>query len=312
MDVKPQIQEFLGKVEQLKAYLASINFKPNQTNTREALANMTRLHVTNYNLQLFAIDDVVMNSNYPVPVRIYHPKPGTALPVAVFIHGGGHMCGSITVYDGIVRNLTEKINHIVISVDYRLSPEFAYPTGLEDCKKVIQNVFDVLEQRQIAYSNRDDLTIIGDSGGAALCSTIAMDESFVKQNHITKQILIYPSVDYTLTNPTIDKFGTGYLLDKTKIAWYFDNYFQNNEDRQAKSPLYGNFYSSMPTTLVIVASHDPLSGEGIAYAHKVQQVSAESQLLTVNGVVHAYLMLENLCPEECAQTYNAIANFLTK
>lgn len=310
MNVKPQIQEFLAKIEQVKAYLVSINFKPNQTNTREALANMTRLHVTNYNQQLLALDDVVMNDRYPVPVRIYHPQPDQALPVAIFIHGGGHMCGSITVYDGIVRNMTEQINHIVVSIDYRLSPEFAYPTGIEDCKKVIENVFNVLDARQINYIKRNELTLIGDSGGAAVCSTIVMDEKFVKQNHITKQVLVYPSVDYTLTNPTIDKFGTGYLLEKSKIAWYFDNYFQNNEDKHAKSPLYGTFYPDMPATLVVVASHDPLSGEGIAYAEKIQQAGGKAQLESINGVVHAYLMLENLCPAECLQTYQEMAKFL--
>ena len=130
MLVKPKIRELLDKIEQLKPYLESIGYKLNQANTREAMANLTYLYMTDYNKMLFALDDVVMNGHYPVPIRIYHPLPGTPLPVAIFIHGGGHLAGGITVYDGIVRKLSATINHIVISIDYRLAPEFDYPTGI--------------------------------------------------------------------------------------------------------------------------------------------------------------------------------------
>lgn len=309
MSVKPQIKEFLEQVEKIKSYLVTINFKPNQTNTREALANMTRAHVTDYNLNLFALDDVVMNGCYPVPIRIYHPKPGQALPVAIFIHGGGHMCGSIPVYDGIVRKLTEHIEHIVVAVDYRLAPEFPYPTGLEDTKMAIMKVFEVLDERHISYHSQE-LTLIGDSGGGALCTSLVMDKELVAKAQITKQVLIYPSTDYTLSSTSFEKFGSGYLLEKTKVAWYFDNYFQHHENRKQLSPLYGNFYPTMPATLVIVASHDPLNEEGRAYYHNVAAAGNRAKLMEIDGVIHAYLMLENLCKPECEQTYSAIANFL--
>ena len=47
--------------------------------------------------------------------RIYIPDLSQPLPVAAFIHGGGHMCGSITVYDNIVRKLAKTTNHIIVS-----------------------------------------------------------------------------------------------------------------------------------------------------------------------------------------------------
>ena len=311
MLVKPKIRELLDKIEQIKPYLASIGYKLNQANTREAMANMAYLYMTDYNKMLFTLDDVVMNGHYPVPIRIYHPQPGTPLPVAIFIHGGGHMAGGITVYDGIVRKLSATINHIVISIDYRLAPEFAYPTGIEDSKAAIRGVFKVLEERKIAYTNRE-LTLIGDSAGAAVCSSIAMDKEFVVVEQIKKQVLIYPSVDYTLSSPSFAQYGSGYLLEKSKIAWYFESYFQHNEDRKAASPVYGEFYVGMPQTLVVVASHDPLIAEGMAYYQNVINVGVNAELLKIDGVVHAYLMLENLCKEECDVTYQEINKFLLK
>jgi acetyl esterase/lipase len=311
MSVKPKINELLDKIKLAKPYLDSIGYKINQTNAREALAMMTFTYMTDYNKLLFSLDDVVMNSDYPVPVRIYHPQPGTALPVAVFVHGGGHMSGGISVYDGIARKLSESIKHIVVSVEYRLTPEFAYPTGIEDTMAVVKGVFKVLDERKIAYSSQD-LTIMGDSAGGAICASMCMNQAFVAATNIKKQVLIYPSVDYTLTSPSLETLGVGYLLEKAKIKWYFNSCFQHNEDRKAVSPVYGDFYQDMPQTLVVVAAYDPLIDEGIEYYKKVQNAGVEAELLQVEGVVHAYLMLENLCPEECAETYQAINNFLIK
>ena len=309
MAVKPKIREFLNKLDQVKLHLQSIGHKQNQSNTREGLANMTRAYMTDYIMTVLALDDVVMNGNYPVPIRIYHPQADKMLPVAVFLHGGGHMCGSITVYDGIVRKMAAKTQHIIVAVDYRLAPEFPYPTGLEDSKVAIRGLFKILEERKITYTNRD-LTLIGDSGGAAICASITMDKEFVAIEQIKKQVLIYPSLDYTVSSVSFEKYGVGYLLEKSKIEWYFDNYFQNNEDRKSKSPVYGEFYSTMPKTLVMVASHDPLISEGIAYYQNVINVGVTAELVKIEGVIHAYLMLENLCPEECEFTYNAINKFL--
>ena len=311
MSVKPKIRELLEKVEQLKKHLASIGFKINQANARESLANLTLANMTDFNRLLFAVDDVAMNGRHPVPIRIYNPMPTVSLPVAIFIHGGGHMAGSITVYDGIARKLSSTIGHIVVSIDYRLAPEFAYPTGIEDCKAVIREVFKVLDHRKIAYTNKD-LALIGDSAGAAICTSIAMDQEFVAEEQIKKQVLIYPSVDYTLNSPSLDQFGTGYLLEKSKIEWYFNSYFQNDEDRKAVSPVYGEFYVGMPETLVIVASHDPLIDEGVAYYQKVSNAGVRAELFKVDGVIHAYLMMEELCKEECEITYQEMNKFLSK
>lgn len=309
MAILPKIQELLNSAAVLKQKLAAVNFKLNQSNTREALAIMTAKYMTDIDYSLFAIDDTVLNGFYPVPVRTYLPDLTRPLPVAVFIHGGGHMTGGISVYDGIVRKLAKQTGHIIVSIDYRLAPEFAYPVAIEDCKAVIRNVFSILDERNIRYASKE-LAIIGDSAGGAVCASIVMDKEFVVTHAIKQQVLIYPSLDYTCSLPSTDQFGEGYLLEKTKMQYYFNSYFQNGEDPKLVSPLHNEFYANMPKTLVIVAEFDPLHDEGILYQKYAAQVGVESELLKVAGVVHAYLMLENLCPEECQNTYQEIASFL--
>jgi len=311
MAVLPRIQELLDNAAILKQKLAAVNFKPNQSNTREALAIMTAKYMTDIDYAIFAIDDTVLNGFYPVPVRTYIPDLTRPLPVAVFMHGGGHMSGSVSVYDGIARKLARTTGHIVISVDYRLAPEFAYPTGLEDCKAVIRNAFTILNERKIQYSGKE-LVLIGDSAGGALCASISMDKEFVATHLINKQVLIYPSLDYTAVLPSTDKYGEGYLLEKEKMKFYFNSYLQNGIDPKRASPLHNEFYANMPKTLVVVAEYDPLHDEGILYQQYASQVGALAELFIVPGVIHAYLMLEDLCKEECNTTYQEIIQFLNR
>ena len=87
---------------------------------------------------------------------------------------------------------------------------------------------------------------------------------------IDKQILIYPSLDYTLSSESIVRLGKGYLLEEEKIRWYCDHYFQNGEDRHRASPLFGPYFGNMPATLVIAAELDPLRDEAFAYYQQVK------------------------------------------
>ena len=305
------VQEFLDQSNALKAQLAALGFKMNQANLREMFATMVRLYMTDYDSTIRTIDDTVLNGNYPVPIRIYVPPAAatTQLPVAIYLHGGGHVVGSVAIYDMVVRKLAQQIQHIIVAVDYRLSPEFAYPTAINDCKSVIQEVFPILERAQITTQNKE-LTLIGDSAGGALCASIVMDEDFVAQYNITRQVLVYPSLDYTGSSKSVQDFARGYLLEKAKLEWYLNQYFQNNEDRKQASPFYGKFYAAMPKTMVLVASHDPLHDEGVAYYDKLVATGIRAELLSIEGVLHGFFLLENLNKDECNTAYRAINKFL--
>ena len=91
--------------------------------------------------------------------------------MVVFIHGGGHLSGSVEVYDPVARHLAMATGNIVVSVDYRLAPENPYPAGLSDAKAVIENVWSLLDGQHIPYTRQ--LTLIGDSGGGAFSATLA-------------------------------------------------------------------------------------------------------------------------------------------
>ena len=244
--------------------------------------------------------------NHRIKVRIYSPAPAQALPVVLHYHGGGHMCGSISLYDTISRKIAKEGHCIVIAVEYRLAPEFPYPLGINDCQYALEHYKEVLTQ----VNFNEQLIIAGDSGGAAICTTLASNNLDNEAIRIAKQILLYPSVDYTMSSRSIDENGKGFLLEKEKMIWYFEHYFQSNEIRKSVSPLFMKMNKNMPETLIVTAGCDPLRDEGIAYKNALINVGVKVEYHCFNGMIHAYMLLNSLVAIECRQTYQLIGDFI--
>lgn len=247
---------------------------------------------------------VETDSRTEIPFRIYSPNPTAKLPVILHLHGGGHMCGDLEIYDAISRRMANYTNSVVITLDYRLAPEHPYPAAIEDGKFLLAHYQSLLG----SVGFKDELIVAGDSAGGALTATLSASVQFSPK--ISKQILLYPSLDYTMEHPSMDAYGSGYLLEKQGVAWYFDNYLQNGEDRKQISPLYMPVPESMPETLMMVANCDPLQDEAYTYAEKLRKAGVPVQLSVFEGMVHGFLLLNTLVAEECDQAYELMNRFI--
>lgn len=276
--------------------------------SRAGLAALTKANVSTSEPMAAIINTEVDTGERRIPVRIYRPALTGEPKVVVFIHGGGHLSGSVEVYDPVARHLAMATGNIVVSVDYRLAPENPYPAGLSDAKAVIENVWSLLDSQHIPYTRQ--LTLIGDSGGGAFSATLAAYFSREQPGFIHRLVLIYPSLDYTLNWPSVQESGTGKLLDESKIRWYFQQYFRNEEDRKQTSPLYLPLSQDFPPTLVVSGGLDPLRDEDFAFVARLQAEGIPVQHVHFPGMTHAYLMLEDKVPQEAKATYLAIGDFV--
>ena len=278
--------------------------------SRAGLAALTKANVSTSEPMAAIINTEVDTGERRIPVRIYRPALTGEPKVVVFIHGGGHLSGSVDVYDPVARHLAMATGNIVVSVDYRCAPENPYPAGLSDAKAVIENVWSLLESQHIPYTRQ--LTLIGDSGGGAFSATLAAYFSREQPGFIHRLVLIYPSLDYTLNWPSVQENGAGKLLDESKIRWYFQQYFRNGEDRKQTSPLYLPLSQDFPPTLVVSGGLDPLRDEDFAFVARLQAERIPVQHVHFPGMTHAYLMLEDKVPQEAKATYLAIGDFVKK
>ncbi|ASP48690.1 alpha/beta hydrolase [Cognaticolwellia beringensis] len=311
-DLIPLLKQVNAGLEQAK--LSGAAFDPNVI--RQNLENLSAYMIPGPEVAQIK-DTFITVSEHKIATRIYHPNPEKSLPVLLHFHGGGHMCGSVNLYDPISRELAIATNAIVICIDYRLAPEHPYPAGLDDCQYLLENYQDLLK----GYRFSEQLYIAGDSAGGAICTSLVINNIDNAAIKIDKQILIYPSVDYTMSCPSIVDNGQGFLLEADKIRWYFQQYFnlENIELNTSKatsalitaaSPLLGEFDSRMPKTLVITAGCDPLRDEGALYAQKAKQAGVSVEHYQFDELIHAYMLLSKLVPEQYHQTYLHIQKFI--
>lgn len=238
----------------------------------------------------------VLNGTHEVPVRIFLPGQETnhRLPVLLFFHGGGWVTGNIESYSPVCRALAQAVGCVVASVDYRLAPEYPFPTGLEDCYCAMQ---ELLEHPWLLRARREDITVIGDSAGGNLAAAASL-MAFARGGLIPeRQILIYPATadDHSENSPfpSIRENGEGYLLTSKRICDYMDLYLPDKESRRDPyaAPLNAPDLSRQPRTLVITAEFDPLRDEGEAYARRLREAGVQTQLFRMPDALHGFFSL---------------------
>ena len=78
-------------------------------------------------------EEISVRDGAKIPVRIYQPSPEKGLPLIVFYHGGGFVTRSIETHDKACRRIAKQNRAVVVSVGYRLAPEFKFPIPVYDC-----------------------------------------------------------------------------------------------------------------------------------------------------------------------------------
>lgn len=76
-----------------------------------------------------------------IPCRIYKPtKAPYKLPVGVYYHTGGFVCGDLEFAAGMCDFLAHRAldGCIIIDVDYRLAPEYMAPAAFEDSLRLFK------------------------------------------------------------------------------------------------------------------------------------------------------------------------------
>jgi acetyl esterase len=63
--------------------------------------------------------------------RLYRPSADTR-QIVVYLHGGGRTIGGLSTYDRVCRRMAAATGACLLSVDYRLAPEYPAPAAIDD------------------------------------------------------------------------------------------------------------------------------------------------------------------------------------
>ena len=121
--------------------------------------------------------------------RYYEARNATAAPLMLYFHGGGFVCCDIDTHDSICSWLAKSSQGRVLSVGYRLAPEAPFPAQLEDARAAW-----AFQQAQGFGATPNRLALAGDSAGAYLAATMALEINGVTPGAIALQVLLYPLI----------------------------------------------------------------------------------------------------------------------
>ena len=216
------------------------------------------------------------------------------LPTLVYFHGGGFTIGSIQTHNVLCRELSRLGHCAVISVNYRLAPEYRFPVATNDAWDTLQWVNKSLRSLGL---RANALAVGGDSAGgtlAAVCAIHARDVGLP----LSLQLLIYPGTAARQETASHQTYDSGFMLDKATVDWFFDHYIDDTDrDDWRFAPMLATTQEGLAPAWIGLAECDPLVDEGVAYADLLRMAGVAVDLEIYRGVVHGFVNMGRVIPE---------------
>jgi acetyl esterase len=270
---------------QVKAHLDQVAALGLPANSDLAPAEARRVTEENASAMFGPVEDVAQVADTEVagvPVRSYDPRPGDALPVLVYLHGGGWVIGSRDSHDGVCRALANRVPCRVLSVEYRLAPEHRFPAAVDDAWAVTHAVLE---------SERVPVAVGGDSAGGNLAAVMAL-RARDAGHPLALQLLIYPVTDSSPATDSYRRCAEGYGMTGRDMEYYWSLYMgEADRTHPDASPLRAPSVAGVAPAHVMVCEYDVLHDEGVAYAERLRADGVPVTLRDTDGMIHGFIRM---------------------
>lgn len=225
-----------------------------------------------------------------VAVRSYRPAAASGpVPGLVYIHGGGFALGSLDSEHGICVNLCRALGIVIVSVDYRLSPETAYPGPLDDCYAAL--AWTAANAGELGLDPQR-LGIGGQSAGGCLAAACALRARDEKGPTLCFQLLGIPVLDDRMDSPSMVQFTDTPCWDrgKAELSWQYylgDAYTPGADNVPAyAAPARATDLAGLPPAYISTMEFDPLRDEGLLYGMRLLQAGVQVEIHNYPGTFH--------------------------
>ncbi|KAE8699084.1 hypothetical protein F3Y22_tig00110596pilonHSYRG00025 [Hibiscus syriacus] len=239
--------------------------------------------------------DTVVDAARNLYFRLFVPSVDrdANMPVIIYFHGGGfaYMQVNSIACDDLCRRLCKKTGAVIISVNYRLTPEHKYPCQYDDGFDIVKFIddnanTDLGNLNLPSYANLKQCFIAGDSAVGNLAHHVAVKacEYELRNVELKGLMTIQPFFESDLDHPACNVFG----------------------------PKSGDNISRLefPATMVVVGGVDPLHDWQIRYYEGLKKCGKEAYLIEYPNAFHSFYGLPEL--EDTALVMEELKNFVRK
>jgi acetyl esterase len=224
-------------------------------------------------------------------------------PVAVYLHGGGWMAGSLNTHRKLMMRFAEQ-GYLTIHPGYRLAPENQFPAGFDDCAFAARWAAE-----NAARWNGDAARMLmaGDSAGANLTAAVLVALS--KESAAPRfraAALIYGVFDFS----SIIERSPDRRPIEAMARMYLGSHYPDALTDPRVSPLRTIRAGSMPPSFVICGTADALLPESRSVAAALKEAGIECELREIEDLPHAFMHMEEL--SGCWDGHRMMFDFLRR
>ncbi|XP_071720244.1 gibberellin receptor GID1B-like [Rutidosis leptorrhynchoides] len=221
------------------------------------------------------------------------------VPVIIFFHGGSftHSSANSAIYDTFCRRLTGLIKGVVVSVNYRRSPEYRFPCCYEDGWEALKWV----HSRSWLVSGKDKkahVYLAGDSSGGNIAHHVA-HRAAISGVEVLGNILLHPLFGGEQRMESEILLDGKYFVKLQDRDWYWRAFLPEGEDRDHPAcNIFGPRGSNLvdvkfPKSLVVVAGLDLVQDWQLAYVEGLRKSGQDVKLLFLQQATIGFYFLPN-------------------
>ena len=240
------------------------------------------------------------------PMEYLQPAKVSTGRVIYQLHGGGYIGPMKNIYrDFAVYYSKKSMGGDVLTIDYRVAPEYPYPAALLDAVAAYQWL---LEERQYAP---EKIVVAGDSAGGGLALALVM---YLRDHKIPMPaglVLMSPWTDLTCSG---ESHETNFHRDP-QFGGTTDNLLHNSvyigdadPTEPYLSPMFG-WFEKLPPVLMQVGSEEVLLSDTLVVADKIRAAKGKLRVSVYDGMFHEFQMALRLIPES-REAWDEIGTFL--
>lgn len=235
-----------------------------------------------------------VHHGFSIPLRLYTPE-NAGNSIIVYFHGGGFVFGNIESHDGICRLAANRSRCKVLSVDYRLAPEYKFPAALDDALEALKWVQANSNNLDI---DPDRIAVAGDSAGGNLSAGVCLKARDMKLKLPRLQVLIYPTAGRSGASHSMSEYGQNFYLTESDMKYFGQAYLKEPSD--LLSPYFSIIthpdLSGLPEAVVVTAEYDPLRDEGETYLAMMEKSGVRATGIRAKGMIHGFASFFPIVP----------------
>lgn len=252
---------------------------------RDSLNGRRLADATELDTEGVAISDDVARSHEGdrIPVRIYRGGPVCA-PAVIFCHSGAFVLGNLDTDQRQCVELARRAACTVVSVDYRLAPEHAYPAAFDDALAVLNWVAVEADALNV---DAQRLAVAGSSAGGALAALLAQWSAAGNAPPVTFQLLHQPVLDDAPT-PSKQEFNATPGIDGPATQQMWRHVSGAKSVPPAAVPARADDLTGLAPAVITCSELDPLRDEAVDYALRLLWAGVQTELHVFPGTCHGF------------------------